>query len=158
MRGRQSEAPRWREVQRSVAKPTVSLVVTVLNEAKSLPKLLASIDEETRQPDETIIADGGSTDGTYEALEAWAAGDPGRTVFQVAGANIARGRNAAIEHAAGEIIAVTDAGVTLRPDWLECLVSALEADASADVASGFFVPDAHGVFERALATDRKSVV
>ena len=47
---------------------TVSLIVTVLNEARSLPALLDSIAAQTRPPDEVIICDGGSSDNTIEVL------------------------------------------------------------------------------------------
>ena len=52
-----------------------------------------------------------------------------RTITTItAGAGIAHGRNLAIEATTCELIAVTDAGVRLEPDWLETLVSALRGD------------------------------
>ena len=48
----------------------VSLIITVLNEARSLPTLLDSIAAQTRPPDEVIICDGGSTDNTIDLLRA----------------------------------------------------------------------------------------
>src|SRR3712207_6085656 len=50
----------------------VALIATVLNEAASLDDLLASVAAQTRPPDEVVIVDGGSTDGTWERLQAWA--------------------------------------------------------------------------------------
>jgi len=129
----------------------VSLVATVLDEAASLPGWLRSIEAQTRQPDEVVIVDGGSTDGTWEALQAWMVETPGASVRRCAGANIARGRNAAIEHANGELIAVTDAGTTLDARWIERIIAPIEADPLVDVASGFFLPDFRGTFERAMA-------
>jgi GT2 family glycosyltransferase len=64
------------------------------------------------------------------------------------GANIAEGRNHAIQHSTGDLIAVTDAGVRLDPRWLERLRAALTPDV--DVVSGFFEPDPRSAFERAL--------
>jgi glycosyltransferase involved in cell wall biosynthesis len=131
----------------------VSLVATVLNEAASVHWLLASIDEQSRPPDEVVIVDGGSSDGTWQTLERWAEEAPNRVALREPGANISRGRNLAIERARGGVIAVTDAGVRLEPRWLERLVGALEAEPEAGVASGFFVPDCHGVWEIALRRD-----
>ena len=98
----------------------VSLIVTVLNEARSLPALLDTIAAQTRQPDEVVICDGGSTDGTLNLLRAETR-FPVR-VIERPGCNISQGRNFAIEAATGDVIASTDAGVRLDPKWLEKLV------------------------------------
>jgi GT2 family glycosyltransferase len=135
----------------STRRLTVSLVATVLNEARSLKPLLDSIEAQTRAPDEVVIVDGGSHDGTWEILNRWARGAAGRVAMQEDGANIARGRNAAIERTSGEIIAVTDAGTVLHPHWLERIVAPLETDSPVDVSSGFFVGDCRSTFERAMA-------
>mgnify|MGYP000954309164 CR=1 FL=1 len=48
----------------------VSLILTVLNEAKSLPALLDSIAAQTVRPDEMVVCDGGSRDDTPKLLSA----------------------------------------------------------------------------------------
>lgn len=131
-------------------RPSVSLVVTVLNEAGALPALLDSIEAQTLQPDEVIIVDGGSHDGTRELLETWAEGWPGAVILAAPGTNIAQGRNAGIRRARGEVIAVTDAGVVLAPTWLERLLEALTLDPDAGGAAGFFRAQARTVFEWAM--------
>lgn len=128
----------------------VALITTVLNEAASLPALLDSIDAQTRPPDELIAVDGGSTDGTLDALHAWAESRSWVRVISAPGATIARGRNLAIAATRAPIIAATDAGVRLDPRWLEHLARALDCDPDADVASGFFVSAPETGFERAL--------
>ncbi len=125
-----------------------SVVMTVLNEATSVNQVLDSLAAQTRLPDEVVIVDGGSTDGTWEILEARPAGDLPVRVFRQEGANISSGRNLAIGHARGPIIAVTDAGVTLPPTWLELLVAPVTEEHP--LAAGFFVPDPRGPFETAL--------
>ena len=128
----------------------VSLVVTVKDEARSLGRLLDSISAQTRLPDEVLIADGGSRDETPDLIAAWGERQPFPVrLLCVPGANISQGRNAAIRAARSDLIAVTDAGVRLDERWLEELLRALAGSQS--VASGFFLPDARTVFERAMA-------
>lgn len=125
----------------------VSLIATVLNEADSLPRLLESLTSQTRPPDDVVFCDGGSTDGTLSLL---AAQDhlPLRVIHKP-GANISQGRNAAIGASTGEIIAVTDGGVRLGPQWLEKLVAPFE-DTTTPAVAGFFRPDPQTVFETAM--------
>ena len=125
----------------------VSVVATVLNEAESLPRLLDSLAAQTRPPDEVIVCDGGSTDGTLSLLESEER-LPLRVV-RLSEANISRGRNAAIEAATGDVIAVTDAGVRLSPQWVEKIVEPFE-DASTQVVAGFFHVDPQTAFETAM--------
>jgi glycosyltransferase involved in cell wall biosynthesis len=125
----------------------VSVVVTVLNEAGSLPRLLDSLAAQHRRPDEVVVCDGGSADPTLELLRAEDRFD--MRVLERPGANISQGRNAAIHAATGEIVAVTDAGVRLDPAWLDRIVEPLE-DGRARVAAGFFRPDPKSVFEVAM--------
>jgi len=123
----------------------VSLVSTVKDAGESVGAFLASIAAQTRQPDEVVIVDGGSTDGTLEILRA----EPGLTLIEEPGANIARGRNVAIRAATHDVLAVTDADCLLEPDWLERLLVPLEA--GADVAMGTYEPVAEGFLERCMA-------
>jgi glycosyltransferase involved in cell wall biosynthesis len=124
-----------------------SVVITVLNEAGSLPRLLDTLADQTQLPDEVVICDGGSTDGTLALLEAETR-LPLR-VIRRPGANISQGRNAAIEVASGGIIAVTDAGVRLSSDWLERITAPLE-DSDIHAVAGFFRPAPESVFETAM--------
>jgi len=125
----------------------VSIVITVLNEVDSLPCLLDSLVAQTRPPDEVIGCDGGSTDGTL-ALLAAESRLPLRVIGRP-GTNISQGRNAAIEVATGEVIAVTDAGVRLSPQWLEKIVAPF-GEATIQVVAGFFCPDPQTLFEMAM--------
>jgi len=46
----------------------ISVIVTVKNEGESIHRLLDSLAVQTRAPDVVVICDGGSTDGTLNAL------------------------------------------------------------------------------------------
>ncbi len=129
----------------------VSLIATVRNEEQSIGRLLDSLAAQTRQPDEVIFVDGGSSDGTVSLLEAFAARSPVPVrVLVEPGCNISRGRNVAIEAACGDVIVSTDAGVRLAPHWLADLVAPFEAEDPPAVVGGFFLPDPQTVFETAM--------
>jgi glycosyltransferase involved in cell wall biosynthesis len=129
----------------------VSLVSTVFNEVELLGRWLESIRRQTLQPDEIVIVDAGSSDGTIEALRrAEASTELPIRVVVVPGANISQGRNRAIEEAVHDIIAATDAGTQLDDTWLERLVQPF-TDSTVDVSSGFYRPAGRNDFERMLA-------
>src|SRR5262245_56208526 len=127
---------------------TVSVVVTVRNEEHSVDELIGSLLAQTRAPDEIIITDGGSTDRTPEVIRGWIGRGAPIRLLVCPGANIAAGRNRAIEAASGEIIASTDAGARLDPGWLEHLVAPF-GDGT-DVVVGFFRAAPRTTFEREL--------
>jgi glycosyltransferase involved in cell wall biosynthesis len=117
--------------------PAVSVASTVLNEVDDIDALIESLARQTLPPAEIIVVDGGSTDGTWERLEA--AGlkypnlkpmcDPSCSLQHCPGP-IARGRNVATAAASSEVVAFTDAGCTHDPDWL--------ANLTAPILSGDF--------------------
>jgi len=116
---------------------SVAVVSTVLNERAGLRALLDGFLAQTRRPDEIVVVDGGSNDGTQDILREYERAHPGVVVVVVApGVNIARGRNIAIAHAKSDLIAVTDGGCRPEPDWLEHLVRPLEADAAYGAVTG----------------------
>lgn len=127
----------------------ICLISTLLNEAQSLPEWIDSLEAQKRPPDEIVIVDGGSTDGSWELLEGWAAGHPEVRLISLPSANISKGRNAAIRAATSEVVAVTDAGCTLDPHWLEHLARAMKS--GAEVAMGFYEPDSRSALHRFIA-------
>lgn len=112
----------------------VSLVATVRDARPFIEDFLDSVRRQTRQPDEVLVVDGGSTDGTWELLER----AEGVQSIREPGANIARGRNLAIRKTAHDVLAVTDADCMLDPEWLERILEPLEQ--GADVSAGFYRP------------------
>jgi glycosyltransferase involved in cell wall biosynthesis len=113
----------------------VSLILTTLNEEAGIPLFFQGVRASTVQPAEIVICDGGSTDATVDAIRREAGTLPVTLVIE-AGANIARGRNAAIARATQDVLAITDAGCRIDPLWLELLTEPLLADASIDAVGG----------------------
>lgn len=126
----------------------VSVITTVKNEGQAVRPLLDALLQQTRLPDEVIVADGGSTDETLAIVRDYQQWLPLEIVL-APGSNISEGRNQAIAAAAGPIIAATDAGVVLSPLWLEELVRPIEQHGEAVVA-GWFEADPFTDFEVVL--------
>jgi glycosyltransferase involved in cell wall biosynthesis len=123
----------------------VSLISTCKNGAAHIEEFLGSLAAQTRTPDEIVIADGGSTDGTVDLLKR----HEEITLIEEPGAGIARGRNVAIAAATHDVIAVSDADCVLAPGWLEALLAPI-AD-GADVSMGITEPMADGFLEEVFA-------
>ena len=112
-----------------------SLVTTCRNEMRSLRRWKENILAQTRPPDEIVVVDAFSDDGTAENLFKWRAEDKRLVVIQEKGA-AAHGRNVAIEHAKYEHILSTDMGIRLAPVWCEELIKPFESDPTVEVVAG----------------------
>jgi glycosyltransferase involved in cell wall biosynthesis len=112
----------------------------VRDEARTIAGLIASIQAQTRRPDEVIIVDGGSTDGTADLVRVLVGEDPTVQVVEAGTATPGRGRNVGRSVARNPWIAFTDAGIELDAGWLEHLVDAAERDPTAGVVFGSYEP------------------
>lgn len=117
-----------------------SLVTTCFNEISSLPAWRRDMEAQTRFPDEIVVVDSVSTDGTLEALWSWAEDNP-RVRVIVEKSTVAAGRNTAIRNVTHEHILSTDLGVRLDRRWVEELVRPFEADPEIDVVLGSYGVD-----------------
>jgi succinoglycan biosynthesis protein ExoA len=126
----------------------VSVIATLLNERACVAPLLESLLLQSRQPDEIIIVDGGSTDGTIEALRSIEKAHSEIHVFVVPGANISQGRNYAIGKTTSPLIAATDGGCRQEPRWLEELVRPFSEETQIMAVGGFTAIDARSSFEK----------
>jgi len=126
----------------------VVLIVTVRNEAGTIGPLLDSILAGSRVPEEIVVADGGSTDGTWDLLRTRAASHPRIHAVQAPG-NRSLGRNAAVRASRSPIVACTDAGVEVEREWLERITRPFADDPGTDVVAGFYLPVGNTPFERA---------
>jgi glycosyltransferase involved in cell wall biosynthesis len=116
---------------------SISLVTTVLNDYQGVIDFFTEIEAQTILPNEIIIVDGGSTDGTWDFLQHQAANSRiPLQVYSEPGCNVARGRNLAIQRAKFDLIASTDIGCNFDPEWLEELVAPLITDPTVDYVVG----------------------
>ncbi len=135
----------------------VSVICTVINEINTLPDLLKAISQQTRQPDETIIVDGGSTDGSWNYL----LHQKNIKAYQKIG-NRSVGRNYAISNTKSPVIAITDAGCIPDRNWLKEIIAPFKFPSpklgegigvrygQVDVVSGFYRGIAKNIFQKCL--------
>ena len=121
--------------------PAVTVTATVLNEVHDIDALVSTLAEQTLGP-EVVIVDGGSTDGTWEHLEAARAKYPNLVAIRDESCNlkasrgpIARGRNVGIAAAHSEVVACADAGCIYDPEWLARLTAPIR-EGTAEYALG----------------------
>jgi glycosyltransferase involved in cell wall biosynthesis len=108
----------------------VSLVVRARNEARHIGRLIDLALAQTQPPDEIVVVDSGSTDGTPDI----ALSRPGVRLEKIDPGDFTFGRslNHGIEHAQGDVIVIASAHVyPVYATWLEQLVSALDDPAVA---------------------------
>jgi glycosyltransferase involved in cell wall biosynthesis len=130
-------------VRREEYSVRVSVVSPVKNEAGTIERLLFSLAAQTVRPDEVIVVDGGSVDGTADLVEAWARRHRLTNwvrVLRLDEATPGKGRNAGVEAARNEWIAFTDAGIRVEPFWLERLTEVVRNHEAVDVVYGSYEP------------------
>lgn len=105
-----------------------SVVVVTHNRCALLDRTLDALSAQTRRPDDVVVVDNGSTDGTAEMLAARLADQrpPGLQVLTRPGnLPVAEGRNLAVGISTGEVVAFTDDDCRPRPTWLETLLAGM---------------------------------
>ena len=131
------------------------MILTVLNEASSIERVLTSLRSQTVAPDEIVVADAGSNDGTIEAITAAAANDARIRLLSAVGSR-SFGRNKAIEAAAGSIIACIDGSCVADPTWLENLLQPFESGAT--WVAGFYKVEADSIVDRCIGLTMVPVI
>ena len=130
-----------------------TLVTPIKNERDNIDRLWAAIQGQTVQPDEWIIMDNGSTDGTYAWLQEHALGSPFPVkILSLPGKTIAAMTNIAIKSAQYDVIAGCHGGTRIPSDWLENLLDPMEADPTVDVVGGVREPYGETPFEKWVAS------
>ncbi len=103
--------------------PTISVIIPSYQHAATIGACLDSVFAQTRLPDEVIVVNDGSTDGTETALAPYLA-----RIVHIAqnnqGGNAARNRGFGASR--GDLVIFCDADVVMRPDMLAKMERALD--------------------------------
>lgn len=125
-----------------------SLIVTTYNRPDALARILVALENQTRLPDELIIADDGSGPETFEKIAAFLSNPPYEMyhVWQEdRGFRAARIRNKAIRKATGEYIIFLDGDCIPHPRFVE--------DHLLLAKNGFFIQGKRVLVSRRLSSD-----
>ncbi len=111
--------------------PTISAVVPVYNTKRYVGEALTAILSQTHPPDEVVVVDDGSTDGTQDELARFR-GEI--RVVKQANRGVAGAMNRCFEEARGEYVAKCDADDIWEPNKLKLQVETLLAHPEIDIA------------------------
>lgn len=112
-----------------------SVCLTTLNEKRTIHKTIRSLLRQTIKPDEIIVVDAGSEDGTIEVLKK--INTRRLKLFIKKGISRSEGRNFAIKMAKNDVVLLTDAGCVAKKDWAEKILSFFKDKKTLVVAGGY---------------------
>jgi glycosyltransferase involved in cell wall biosynthesis len=112
----------------------ISFLVPAYNEAPTIAAVLEAVDA-LRLDAQIVVVDDGSTDGTAEIAERWAAGRDDFVLLRQPNRGKGAAIRAAIPHADGEVIVIQDADMEYDPADVPALVDPIMRGA-ADVVFG----------------------
>lgn len=98
--------------------PTISVIIPVFNGQATLAGCLAALRQQTQPPDEIIVVDDGSTDGSGDLAARF-----GATVLRQPQAGPAAARNRGAQAATGALLLFTDADCLPAPTWVACMAA-----------------------------------
>lgn len=105
---------------------TISVIVPVYNSAPFLAACLDSILAQTHRELEILLINDGSTDGSDEICDRYAAMDHRIRVIHKENGGVSSARNKGLTLAAGDLISFIDSDDTLEPEMYEVLIRLME--------------------------------
>lgn len=114
---------------------SISVAIPMYNEEEQIGLCLESLVDQTRAPDEILVVDNNSTDGSAAVVEAIAARHPVVRLIRESEPGCHAARAAGYDAAAGDIIARTDADTRVDTRWVEAIDSFFTSERGADFAA-----------------------
>ncbi|HEX4385178.1 MAG TPA: glycosyltransferase [Myxococcales bacterium] len=119
-------------------RPSLSVVIAARNERRDLPLALDAILSEADQPDEILVVDDGSTDGTAQMLAERYAGRV--RVLAKPNSGKARSLNQALAAVASDVFVTIDADTIIEPGSIAAIRDAFAADPALVAGCGVLKP------------------
>lgn len=151
-----SNSAKWRTGVSSERPPAISIIVPCYNEIDTIEGLLQAILQQSHPLEgvEVVVADGGSTDGTLQAIRGFAGQHPELRLELIDNPRrtIPAGLNAAIARSRGEIVVRLDAHSEPAPNYLERCIEILAETRAACVGGRWeIVPGRNSWIGRSIA-------
>ena len=105
---------------------TISVIIPVYNAEKTLEACVASVLKQSLLPEEILLADDGSVDGSANAEVALQAQDPRVRVISLPHGGVSEARNRGLKEARGELVLFLDADDELTEGALEALAAGMD--------------------------------
>jgi len=130
----------------------IAVIIPAHNEEGSIRDLLESIMAMTRTPEEIVVVDAGSVDGTPDRVREWAAAHdaPVRLITDVGRASPARARNIGIANTPANLLVCVDCGTEPTAEYIEHVTLPIE-EQQADLVGGLVVATPRTWIERYFA-------
>ena len=116
-----------------------SIVVPVYNLENYLKKCIDSITNQTYKNIEVVLVDDGSTDGSGNICDDYAANDERIVVIHKSNAGVSEARNTALAAATGDYIAFCDADDYLESDYIEKMLDGIVRYGADIAACGLYM-------------------
>ena len=105
--------------------PKISIIIPSFNEEKNISRCLDSVLNQTFTDFEVLCVDDGSTDKTYEIIEAYSKKDSRIIPLKNPNKGVSSARNFGIDNSNGEYIGFVDSDDFIQPQMYEFLYRAV---------------------------------
>jgi hypothetical protein len=127
------------------------VIIPVRNEITNIARVLEMVEAQSRRPDEVVVADGLSDDGTREHLTEAARTRPWLTVVDNEHRIVPGGLNAALAAATGDLVVRMDAHAHYPADYIEVMERFLAEHPDVSAVGGAMITEGRSPWGRAIA-------